>query len=118
MEYLTKENIIIICLVLIIIYIILDKFYKKPKKEHFTEEDILNKISSIINGEDTITFKNVYITDNLTAPTLYTRHILADKDKTHKTIDDNKNIDGNDYVDFKNNASFYNTLKYKNMIKF
>jgi len=117
MEYTTKENIIIICLILIIIYIIIDKFYKKNKKEHFTDDEVLNKLSSIINGDETITFKNVYITDKLTAPTLYTRHILADKDKTHKTIDDNKEIDGNDYVDFKNNAAFYNKLKYKTLTK-
>ena len=116
MEYLTKENIIIICLILLIIYILLDK-YKINKKEHFTDDEVLNKLSSIIN-DDTITFNNVYIKGKLTAPTLYSRHILTDKDKTHKTIDDNKLIDGNDYIDVKGNLAVYgNNLKYKNLLK-
>ena len=116
-EYLTKENIIIICLILLIIYILLDKYNKKNKKEHFTEDELLNKISSIIN-DDTITLNNVYIKGKLIAPTLYTRHILSDKDKSHKTIDDNKLIDGNNYVDIYDNLAVYgNEIQYKKLTK-
>jgi len=115
MEYLTKENIIIVCLILIIIYIILDK-YKTNKKEHFTDDEVLNKLSSIIN-DDNITFNNVYVKGKLTAPTLYTRHILTDKDKTHKTMNDNKLIDGNNYIDILDNLAVYGATIKGNEIK-
>lgn len=110
MSYLTNENIIIICLILIIIYIILDKIYKKSYKEHFTEDEILNKLSNIINGEDIITFKDVYISNKLIAPELITRHIYADKDTSH-------GVDGNDYIDIMNKSAFYDTLYYKKLEK-
>ena len=104
-----KENIIIICLIIIIIYIIIDKFYKKSRKEYFTEDEVLNKISSIINGDD-ITFNNVYIKGNLTAPKITTRMLYADTDKSH-------GVDGNDYIDFNNKTAFYDLIKYKSIQK-
>lgn len=89
-----KYLVIIICL-LIILYLY-NKNQTYDKLEHF-DDNIINQIASIING-DKVILKNVDITGTLNAPNINTYQVNS--------------TDKNKWIDFKGKPVFYEDVKF------